>query len=472
MNKSDSDIDRLYRTYFDEHESPVADREKLWQRIARRKNSRKLIPIFLLIAIVSYGAYYVSMDSPTEASASFDQESEERGVNTIALLQDESSETELSAINNDNPEPQIAIISPIEKNQRSQEATIELTNLKTRALHNSSIEADITTSAELSSISPKTDTQDNRDIIAAAPSNYDSKELIPNAISPLSSEHIIAIPTHHLSALANDAGIREMTLAANKLEPCQINKTGFNFNPFININAQLGLPLEQLSLTSLGADQTQLLNEWQEGFSPVSTLGASVEVGNTFSNGLSISTGLEYQRTESQYQAIQTITETTMIFDPMAFFFFDENDEIVWVGDTVTAITTFDRTVAHANVTELINIPVHVTYPLVQKGPFKISATAGAIINLSVKYEGRFLDNELTLQVLDDSNQSTYITPRIGIGIEGGLNASYNLTSGWELYLSSRYRYNRSSFFTDASFVSLSRDQIGLQSGLIYRFQW
>ena len=38
------------------------------------------------------------------------------------------------------------------------------------------------------------------------------------------------------------------------------------------------------------------------------------------------------------------------------------------------------------------------------------------------------------------------------------------------IYLSSRYRYNRSSYFTEASFISLSRDHIGLQSGLLWRF--
>ncbi len=463
---SDNDLDRLYQTYFDEHETPVADREMLWQRIAGRKNNRKLIPIFLLFAMVSYGAYYLLIDSPVEASVLFDQEEENRGDNTIKPLHDESSDTELLTIFNDRPEPKMALISTIEKDHRSQESTIELTNLSTRQIHSSPIAV----SERLVVTSPIADSQHNTAIIAATPLNYNNKEIISSGISPLRSQQIMAIPTHQLSALANDAGIREMTLEANTLKPCQINKTGFNFNPFIDINAQIGLPLEQISLTDLGADQSQLLNEWQEGFSPVSTLGASIEIGNTFTNGLSISTGLEYQRTESQYQAVQTITETTMIFDPMAFFFFDENDEIVWVGDTVTATTTFDRTVAHANVTELINVPVHITYPLVQKGPVKISAMAGAIINLSVKYEGRFLDNDLTLQVLDETNQSTYITPRIGIGVEGGINASYSLTSGWELYLSSRYRYNRSSYFTDASFVSLSRDHIGLQSGLIYRF--
>ena len=154
----------------------------------------------------------------------------------------------------------------------------------------------------------------------------------------------------------------------------------------------------------------------------------------------------------------------------MAFFFFDQNNEIVWVGDSVTSVTTFDRTISHANTTELVNLPIHLSYRFAQVGPFNIKATVGGILNLSVQYRGRFLQPDMTLQIVDESNQDQFVATSLGIGFEGDIDASYYLGGNWELYLSPRYRFNQSSYFSNNQSIRTSRDYIGLRTGVRYLF--
>jgi len=192
--------------------------------------------------------------------------------------------------------------------------------------------------------------------------------------------------------------------------------------------------------------------------------------GYEFGSGLSIAGGAEYQRLESQYETIQTITERVTVYDPEAFFFFDDQGQIVYVGDSVTAISTYDRTLSVSNSTTMIHIPVELSYPLLSKGNWKIKGIAGAVMNLSLQYRGRYVRPDLSVIEINAANASSYISTNIGLSVEGGVHLGYKIGEEWELYLSPRFRYNQQSYILTTEVVNQSRHFVNLRSGLQYRF--
>lgn len=505
MKRSPNHIDNILQDHFHDHEVPVLQKEELWARIRRPKsNRRRMLPFFFtLLGITCIGIITTSNQSPYFLSSiqpfsnSTHQKSEQLDIakieHTTSITRPsdrhnkKNNNTQNSAIKaNENEDLDInplehpnkledgstkrtnATISSSTKNEISDISEIRLpTNVVTG--NNKSQELHLSSTSNYTTIQEANLVYQNRTDV-----NISEKAIPSNQLSNRSSQH--SPSTHNYSEKLSSIALLDLYVTSLQqvnskglLKRCKLtgkSKSRIFIEPYI----QISQPIESVGLASEASDQTTYLDQWNEQFNPLVAIKGGILIGNEWSNGISVSAGLEYQRLETQYRAVQNVTEVTTIYDPMAFFFFDQNNEIVWVGDSVTSVTTFDRTISHANTTELVNLPIHLSYRFAQVGPFNIKATVGGILNLSVQYRGRFLQPDMTLQIVDESNQDQFVATSLGIGFEGGIDASYYLGGNWELYLSPRYRFNQSSYFSNNQSIRTSRDYIGLRTGVRYLF--
>ncbi len=493
MEKSPKDIDQLFQNHFDKHEVEVRDPESLWKKISTpQKKRRGGIIIFLIIggafllnALISTNEVYhnekENLQEALSSSVEINDQQETRDSKTDTLSaqltirnteQTSQGTTEINAAKktvNISDVNEAAIIDMasnkshlIKENQEPfKSVRLQPSDLRER----SRTYFEQTTQVTLAANQNFQKTTDHLVLPNIRPQDKSLSDaiLISRSLSKNQLQQLTTLPLTPLERQISPPAFKN-----GRMEKCEIDKV--RFNPFVEAYGTIAVPREVISLAPFAADQTQYLADFNEGFNPVSSLSGGFAIGNYWTNGIGASIGLEYQRIESQYQSKQTITETSTIFDPMAFFFFDQNNEIVWVGDSVTSVTTFDRTIAHAVTTELINLPVQVSYQVMQKDRWNIEAVATGVFNLSLTYRGRFLTSDGTLQVVTASNQDQYIRPRIGVALEGGINLNYGLGPNWELYISPRYRFNSSSYLVSQSALQLSRDFFGVRTGLRYLF--
>ena len=245
-------------------------------------------------------------------------------------------------------------------------------------------------------------------------------------------------------------------------------KNGIKGNLFVESYVFGGVPIDHVSLEENALEQTDYLNLWEDRFESLSTFSGGLMVGYQLGSGLEISGGAEYQRIEAQYETVQRVTEIIQVFDPMAFFFIDDDGNTVWVADSVSAVSVYDRTTSISNRSSLLNIPFQLSYPIYQKGPWQLRAVGGGSFNFSIEHKGVFLRDNQQLVQLDDTSAATFMASKIGLCIEGWLQLSTFLTERMEFYVSPRYRYSRQSYLAQSEILSVSRDLVGLRVGAKY----
>ncbi|MBT8220216.1 MAG: hypothetical protein KJP00_10335, partial [Bacteroidia bacterium] len=238
---------------------------------------------------------------------------------------------------------------------------------------------------------------------------------------------------------------------------------------FVDLYGMGALPMDKIELQP-GSDQFVYRDLWDDRFDPVSSWHGGIQAGYQFPWGLSISAGLEYQHLITKYEDDQSITEMITIWDPMAYFYRDSNNDIVWVGDSVTAINIYERKVVSENKTTLYHLPVQVSIELYKKPNFHIAADVAAILNFSKSYTGQFIRSDQTLIAIDSGNHDNYLKTDIGISYEAGIRMGYFFNDNWEAYLSPRFRYNPNSYLLDSEVLKVTRNFVGLRTGVRYHF--
>ena len=247
---------------------------------------------------------------------------------------------------------------------------------------------------------------------------------------------------------------------------CEVKIPGHFFLDLYGIAA---LPIDKIELQP-GNDQFAYRDLWDQRFDPVSSWHGGFQAGYQFPWGLSISTGFEYQNLITKYEDDQSITEMITVWDPMAYFYRDANNDIVWVGDSVTAINIYERKIVSENKHTLYSIPVQVSLELYKKPNFHIAADASAILNISKNYKGQFIRSDQTLIAIDSGNHDNYMQSDIEISYELGLRMGYYFNDNWEAYMSPRFRYNPNSYLLDTEVLKVTRNFAGLRAGIRYHF--
>jgi len=224
-----------------------------------------------------------------------------------------------------------------------------------------------------------------------------------------------------------------------------------------------------LITNSIKADQSidysNYLSLWNQGEAAVSTMAGGFMLGLETRGGFSVSAGLEYQQIQNRLNRNQTIIERVTVFDEMAYYFLDSNNNRVYVADSVTTTRTYTRSLQAAKTHTLINLPLLLGYHN-QIGNFRYGIIAGINLHLQNEFTGKVLDPSGQIIDANSGSPTEVYRTTMNMSFIGGLDFGY-MTNDWlEVYLSPRFRYQPGSWLNANHPLESSMQLIGLQAGL------
>ena len=462
MGKSNyDDIDQLFNRGLAHHEIEVGDKNAMWQRIIDQKR-KKRYPFFLsgaILLVLTCGLglrtiYGTTSLSQTPSEVQFNNQGHPKQADTpFKIISSTFSRSNVSA--------EEMIDKKIEETTSDSfaEDTVQskLRNPKSSTISNSK------PSLNLVNINLENNNNEDKEINETILKENEIALQNRNIVTQFEKANLLPVERLNVPTLALKPVLRDK----NPLNDCVVGNDG---KVFIDIYSSIMLPMDQTSLANDAIDRQAYLDLWNTRYTTLPAIGGGIKVGYEMPIGVTLSGGIEYQKFESQYKTIQQVTERTTIYDPEAYFYYDDNNQVVFVGDSVTAVTTYDRTLSFANTTSMLNVPIDFSYRLLQKGGLAVSVFAGANFNLSLTYKGHYLRSDGSLVAIDDSNEQTYVTTKLGLGLMGGVRLGYLVNEHIEAYVSPTFKYNRSSYWQADQAIQQSRHFIGTMVGLRYHF--
>ncbi len=192
-------------------------------------------------------------------------------------------------------------------------------------------------------------------------------------------------------------------------------------------------------------------------------LGISTRWGGSFS------AGVEYQQIINKIKREQTVIERVTVYDEMAYFYLDSNNNKVWVADSVTSTRRYHREIQMKKTHTLVNIPLSLGYH-VEYDRWRLGVRAGVNLHLFKEFDGKVLDP--SGQVIDagtGTNFEVYETD-MSLSIMGGFDLGYLLGDHLELYVSPRFRYHSESWLNESHPLESYIQLAGLRGGARYHF--
>jgi len=455
--KAHSPIDDMFQQHFVETAIPMENQEKLWQRIASKKDDRNrgffwlgmLGLAFCVMAEFTIINFNKTSNTNLHSNniSAIQKYTPQNNLNEELIIAGKTEEEEEAQTNNKTISTKHSLkttnrnsVTPLSRSQSKPNENLEIVKEENSALskvkleeHQESRIADLVVLANDNSFQ-----SDSYGIIDASRINRLYKESAPLKLNQ-----------------------------SDSWSKCEV-KTPGHF--FVDAYGQGGLPMDNVDFAQAGNDQTAYRDLWNERFDPKASWHGGVQIGYEFQNGLRVSAGAEYQELVTEYSDNQRITETIRVWDPQAFFTVDMNGDRVWQGDTVTAINIYDRRFVRKNTHTLFHIPLQVSYDIYKKPGFHIAVDVAAALNLSKTYEGQYIRSDQTLIMIDENNQDNYISNDIGVSLSAGLHFGKYLNDNWEVYASPRFRYNPNSYLLDTETLKVTRSLIGLRGGVRYHF--
>ncbi len=279
-------------------------------------------------------------------------------------------------------------------------------------------------------------------------------------LEPLGSQFLKStLPPHKLSSIQLDGpGDPSWSRCSDKGS----SRPGFLIEGF----AFGGVPLISNRLNnSTDGDYDSYLASWNQSETAVSTFSAGLLIGLESQWGGSITAGLEYQKIQNRLNQEQRITERITVYDEMAYFFIDSNNNRVYVADSVTTSRNYTREIQTAKTHTLINLPVLLGYHR-QIGKFRYGIIGGVNFHLRNEFKGKALD--ASGQIMDASSDSPNAIYRkdLNMSIIGGIDAGYMIGEGLEVYLSPRFRFQGDSWLRSDHPIVSRIQLMGLQAGV------
>ena len=500
MRESDHDIDKLFGTHFEDFEVKVTDKEGLWRRINPDRSNRKFL-LLMFIGVVAASSLMLAwtIDEIEYSREAAGGGSEDTIINSLYI---ENAPEDQGHSNEELTERIEAILEKVDEGI-DDKATIRegLEPIHNRSKSKETVKEQKQKNFEIEKAEEKNDELENshpyrKELNAlrvfdteATGYNQELEEVSfdesqkvnkeqgePDKSVSIADKTILRKQTLILSDIAplsikslDDQSAILDELSDNKLVCSMTSTRGFGSGHlFLDVYSSFGLPIDNVSLQSGSEDEQDYLALWNDRYQSLSSISGGVMIGYSMNNGLEISAGGEYQLIESQYRTTQRVTEIIRVYDPMAYFFTDDDGNTVWVADSVSAVSVYDRTTSIANRSTLLSVPFQLSYPIYQKGVWQVRAVGGGAFNFSLEHRGQHLRSNQQLVQLDDNNRNNFISPRIGVSIEAGLQFGTFVGERLELYASPRYRYNRQSYLVSTEAISVARDFIGLRVGAKY----
>ena len=234
---------------------------------------------------------------------------------------------------------------------------------------------------------------------------------------------------------------------------------------FIDVYGEGNFNMTTVEAQNTDTDAYQ--NSWNDTDTPLGSYELGVMLGYEFDNGLYAGLGLEYQKTVEKLEYQQTVIQRVTVWSEEAYFYIDENGDQVFVADSVTTQSIYERSVRSGKEHTILNLPLMLGYKL-KGNNWNIGVFGGANINLSHKFEGKIINESNAFVTLDEDNYETVYKRKLGASFFGGLHLGRNIGNSMELYLNPTVRIYPNSWMQDDFSLSAKYNLAGLRLGLRY----
>ncbi len=222
------------------------------------------------------------------------------------------------------------------------------------------------------------------------------------------------------------------------------------------------------TIESQNTDTDAYQNSWNDTDTPLGSYEFGVLLGYEFDGGLYAGLGLEYQKTVEKLEYQQTVIQRVTVWSEEAYFYIDESGNQVFVADSVTTQSVYERSVKSGKEHTIINLPLILGYNI-HANNWNIGVFGGANINLSHKFEGKIINDSNAFVALNEDNYETVYKRKLGASFFAGLHLGHNIGSSMELYFNPTVRIYPNSWMQDDYSLSAKYKLAGLRVGLRYK---
>ncbi len=206
-------------------------------------------------------------------------------------------------------------------------------------------------------------------------------------------------------------------------------------------------------INPIDSNSSSLSAQWKSAIDPLASYQLSFAIGKQINERNSITLGIEYQHVESQLKRDTVISNSDVLWHPEAYI--TSNG---FRGDSVLVATSQTGINSSPFRETFMNIPLRYNYLALKKGPFELGISLGFVLNLRRHLSGQKLNLGGEWKNVNDSQN------RIGISYDLAIATTYKLTENHAIFLSPRFRYNRSPYLCELP-LSFSRFLAGLEMG-------
>jgi hypothetical protein len=451
MKKSfEHNIDEIYKDAFTDAEQGF-DKDAMWENVRPAISPDKYRPLLLWLSLatsillVAYFLFSFSMQKNT-AIVPAKAKTVQLNENLPAINSSQSTAVSANSTQNISPPsengPNNAVAGTIAS---SSDAKQKSKVNKKEILRSTEKYRSQETSKKVESLPGK--------MAASKNSRNESKLSVP---SPLKSTS--------LSVISEE---KKLETPDPKWSHCDVRKRPRFFSEFYGLGAY---PLINNSLNlDPSNDYNSFLQDWNSGESAVGSYAFGVMFGVGSHWGGSLSVGLEFQQVINKILREQTVIERVTVFDEMAYYYLDSNNNRVWVADSVTSTRIYTREVQAAKRHTIVNAPILLGYHF-ELDRWRFGVTAGVNIHLFHYYNGKTLDQSGQIIDAETGTLNAVYDKELGVSIIGGLEIGYLIASKTELYFSPRFRYNPKSWLNPNHPLE-SRIQLpGARAGIRWHF--
>lgn len=495
MKRVYDNIEEQYKNQFDNYQHDF-DQTAMWQSLdaALPQQSQPKVAIFALasafVVSILAGALWMNYDT---SQANFASEVEvEKKLEVATQTQHENlaiaSHDEQTAIPSITANP---LIVPSEQTlQQANTTRSEETNFVEKTAYNSNAEGHKTTaiasnktaqnplrlaSAKAPSIealqnsfvsnTAKANTMmdlDENPIVFPSIRTQNKTQQLQNRMSLLPSISSTSILTPNL--LQKETTLRDGDLSCPMVGGKR--RTPIKGHGFIDIYGEGDFNMT--TIESQNTDTDAYETSWNDTDTPLGSYEFGVLLGYEFDGGLYAGLGLEYQKTVEKLEYQQTVIQRVTVWSEEAYFYIDESGNQVFVADSVTTQSVYERSVKSGKEHTIINLPLILGYNI-HANDWNIGVFGGANINLSHKFEGKIINESNAFVALNEDNYETVYKRKLGASFFAGLHLGHNIGSSMELYLNPTVRIYPNSWMQDDYSLSAKYRLAGLRLGLRYK---
>lgn len=458
-------IDEIYKDAFTNADAPL-NKDEVWKGVSASLDPDRYKPVLFWLSLVTGSlllAYFVLSLAWQSTST------QEIAASTIkpvhvgteqAVSQNNNATTSNS--NTSPPQPDGQFLPPIELNSHKAEVKPTPPVEKSHTNATSSASDVPLQSEKFTQRKESSQTEVQRTV---------NEELIPLGNHRLSyinhSTEIQSLSTAPIQWDKEEVEVEERRLPDPRWSRCNLKDQPRYFSDFYVFG---GYPMIENKLNpDPGNDYQGFLDQWNREESAVFSYAFGMMVGIGAHWGGSVSTGLEYQQIQNKINRTQTVVERITVFDNMAYYYLDSNNNRVWVADSVTSTRIYTRETQTAKTHTLVNMPILLGYHF-ENEYWRVGVSAGVNVHIFHDFSGKVLDPSGQLIDADTGSNTSVYDKNMGVTLIGGLDFGYFITPHTEIYLSPRFRYNPKSWLNSSHPLESRIQLAGLRTGARWHF--